>query len=59
MSQRSKENLMTIKNLSLVFAPTLMRDRDSTRDFTDMSYTNATMEYLITYAHEIFIEEEQ
>ncbi|KAI7851738.1 hypothetical protein BDC45DRAFT_514915 [Circinella umbellata] len=59
VSQHSKQNLMTIKNLSLVFAPTLMRDRDSTRDFTDMSYTNATMEYLITYAHEIFIDEGQ
>ncbi|KAI9272969.1 hypothetical protein BDA99DRAFT_280390 [Phascolomyces articulosus] len=56
VSQRSQENLMTVKNLSLVFAPTLMRDRDSTRDFMDMSYTNATMEFLITNAHEVFIE---
>ena len=50
---------MTVKNLALVFAPTLMRDRDSSRDFTDMSYTNATMEYFITYAHELFLEEDR
>ncbi|KAI8140984.1 hypothetical protein BJV82DRAFT_184579 [Fennellomyces sp. T-0311] len=59
VSQQNHENRMTIKNLSLVFAPTLMRDRDSARDFTDMSYTNATMEYFITYAHELFVEDER
>lgn len=54
VSQRSSENRMTVKNLAMVFAPTLMRDKDSTRDFLDMSYKNAVIEYLITNAYELF-----
>lgn len=45
---------MTVKNLALVFGPTLMRDTDSNRDFLDMSYKNATMEYLILNSKELF-----
>lgn len=45
---------MTVKNLALVFGPTLMRDRDPNRDFLDMSYKNAVVEYFILNAHSLF-----
>lgn len=54
VSKRSGENRMTVKNLALVFGPTLMRDRDPNRDFLDMSYKNAVVEYLILNAHSLF-----
>lgn len=49
---------MTSKNLALVFAPTLIRGEDSSRELLDMSYTNALMEYLISSAHELFADDD-
>ncbi|KAG1613724.1 hypothetical protein G6F46_007487 [Rhizopus delemar] len=43
----SSLNRMTIKSLSMVFAPTLMRHQDPSRDFLDISYKNAIVEYLL------------
>lgn len=45
---------MTTKNLAMVFAPTLMRDREGTRELHDMGYKNAAIEYLINQAQELF-----
>jgi hypothetical protein len=45
--ESSSLNRMTIKSLSMVFAPTLMRHQDPTRDFLDISYKNAIVEYLL------------
>ncbi|KAG1147189.1 hypothetical protein G6F37_006041 [Rhizopus arrhizus] len=45
--ESSSHNRMTIKSLSMVFAPTLMRHQDPSRDFLDISYKNAIVEYLL------------
>ncbi|KAG0178256.1 hypothetical protein DFQ29_003721 [Apophysomyces sp. BC1021] len=54
VQQSSHENLMTTKNLAVVFGPTLMRDRDATRDLLDMSYKNAVVDYIINQALVLF-----
>ncbi|GMM58764.1 GTPase-activating protein [Maudiozyma humilis] len=43
------ENLMTLHNLSLVFAPSLFHDVDFERDIADLKERNYLVEYLFTY----------
>ncbi|KAI8975385.1 hypothetical protein BDF20DRAFT_603021 [Mycotypha africana] len=50
----SEINRMNIKNLSMVFAPTIMRHKDPSRDFLDISYKNATIEYILLHTAELF-----
>ncbi|CAO3642723.1 unnamed protein product [Cunninghamella blakesleeana] len=54
VQQYNKENLMTTRNLAMVFGPTLLRDQDATRDLIDMGSKNATIEYLINNVYELF-----
>ncbi|EIE83882.1 hypothetical protein RO3G_08587 [Rhizopus delemar RA 99-880] len=52
--ESSSLNRMTTKNLSMVFAPTLMRHQDPSRDFLDISYKNAAVEYLLLHTSKLF-----
>jgi hypothetical protein len=52
--KQCETNRMTVKNLSMVFAPTLMRHSDPSRDFLDISYKNATIEYILLHTAELF-----
>lgn len=49
-----KENLMTPRNLSVVFGPTLMRDRDPMREIMDMTSKNSVIEYMIQHSRQFF-----
>jgi hypothetical protein len=52
--QHCDTNRMSIKNLTMVFAPTLMRHNDASKDFLDMSYKNAAVEFILTNTSELF-----
>ncbi|CEP09677.1 hypothetical protein [Parasitella parasitica] len=52
--KQSDVNRMSVKNLAMVFAPTLMRHSDTSKDFLDISYKNATIEYLLLHKSELF-----
>lgn len=52
--QRSDLNRMTAKNLAMVFAPTLMRHMDQAKDFLDISYKNATIEFILLHTEQLF-----
>ncbi|KAI9824396.1 MAG: Rho-type gtpase-activating protein [Thelocarpon impressellum] len=47
VATREKENLMTPKNLAVVFAPTIMRDTSLEREMSDMHAKNAAIQFLI------------
>lgn len=54
MKEQADENLMTAKNLAVVFGPTLMRDQDPSRDLLDMNAKNTTVEYIINNTTTLF-----
>jgi len=51
---QSDVNLMTARNLGVVFGPTLMRSVDSTREFADMAGKALAIEWLIENAPTVF-----
>jgi len=51
---RSDVNLMSAQNLAVVFSPTIMRDKDGTRQIMDMQATGACVKFLIEHANALF-----
>jgi len=56
VAQRQSENLMTPKNLAVVFAPTIMFDRSIEREMTDMHAKNLAVQFVIENSRNIFTE---
>ncbi|KAI1632014.1 hypothetical protein F4809DRAFT_126316 [Biscogniauxia mediterranea] len=54
VASRERENLMTPKNLAVVFAPTIMRDTNIEREMTDMHAKNLAVQFIIENSHTIF-----
>ncbi|OAA67725.1 Rho GTPase activator Rga [Akanthomyces lecanii RCEF 1005] len=54
VAQREPENLMSPKNLAVVFAPTIMRDLSIEREMTDMHAKNIAVQFVIENSHIIF-----
>ncbi|KAK3906875.1 hypothetical protein C8A05DRAFT_40326 [Staphylotrichum tortipilum] len=56
VASRERENLMSPKNLAVVFAPTIMRDHSLEKEMTDMHAKNVAVQFLIENSHVIFSE---
>ncbi|KAF4451176.1 rho GTPase activator Rga [Fusarium albosuccineum] len=54
VAQREPENLMSPKNLAVVFAPTIMRDTSLEREMTDMHAKNLAIQFVIENSSTIF-----
>ncbi|CAO0795509.1 unnamed protein product [Mucor circinelloides] len=54
---RSKENLMTSKNLAVIFGPTLLRDQDENRDLLEMNHKINTIEFILNHMDTLFVIE--
>ncbi|KAM5348045.1 hypothetical protein ACJ41O_007869 [Fusarium nematophilum] len=54
VAQREPENLMSPKNLAVVFAPTIMRDTSLEREMTDMHAKNIAIQFVIENSQTIF-----
>jgi hypothetical protein len=52
---KSDVNLMTFKNLAVVFGPTLMRSADPDREFLDMGSKNAVVEFIIKHSARLLL----
>ncbi|KAK7447575.1 RhoGAP domain-containing protein [Colletotrichum acutatum] len=56
VAQREPENLMSPKNLAVVFAPTIMRDTSLEREMTDMHAKNLAVQFVVENSHTIFTD---
>lgn len=57
IQQRNKENLMTSKNLAVIFGPTLLRDQDESRDLLEMNHKISAIEFILNHMDTLFIIE--
>lgn len=53
------ENRMTARNLGVVFGPTLMRNRDPSKEFSDVGGKSMTIEWLTEHCDEAFAAAEE
>ncbi|KFY62681.1 hypothetical protein V496_04446 [Pseudogymnoascus sp. VKM F-4515 (FW-2607)] len=51
---KASVNLMTPKNVAVVFAPTIMRDRSVEREMTDVARRNEVVQFVVENIEEIF-----
>ncbi|KAI1809328.1 RhoGAP-domain-containing protein [Poronia punctata] len=54
VASRERENLMSPRNLAVVFAPTIMRDTNIEREMTDMHAKNTAVQFIIEHSQSIF-----
>ncbi|KAI5962125.1 RGA2 [Candida pseudojiufengensis] len=54
INSQNNENRMNFKNLSVVFAPTLIRDKTGEKELTDMGFRNDSIELLFNESNLIF-----
>jgi hypothetical protein len=52
--ENSEKNLMSARNLGLVFGPTLVQSRDPGAEFSDMAGKALSVEWLVENAQRIF-----
>ncbi|GAA5806506.1 hypothetical protein HPULCUR_012041 [Helicostylum pulchrum] len=57
IQQRNKENLMTSKNIAVIFGPTLLRDQDENRDLLEMNHKFGMIEYILNHMDTLFVIE--
>ncbi len=57
IQQRNKENLMTSKNLAVIFGPTLLRHQDENRDLLEMNHKISAIEFILNHMDTLFVIE--
>ncbi|KAI7904343.1 uncharacterized protein BX663DRAFT_504733 [Cokeromyces recurvatus] len=57
VQSQSKDNLMTSKNLAVIFGPTLLRHQDENRDLLEMNYKIGAIEFILNHMETIFVIE--
>ncbi|KAH6681170.1 rho-type GTPase-activating protein [Plectosphaerella plurivora] len=56
VAKREPENLMSPKNLAVVFAPTIMRDTSLEREMSDMHSKNLAVQFIVENSSSIFTD---
>ncbi|KAI8992630.1 hypothetical protein BDB01DRAFT_443558 [Pilobolus umbonatus] len=57
IQKRNKENLMTSKNLAVIFGPTLLRHQEENRDLLEMNHKIGMIEFILNHMKSLFIIE--
>ncbi|RCH79026.1 hypothetical protein CU098_003013, partial [Rhizopus stolonifer] len=55
VQEGQKENLMTCKNLAVIFGPTLLRHKEENRDLLEMTYKIGVIEFILNNVDKLFI----